>query len=259
VAGFVALAGATVAAFFIIQHLKVTTPLVAGFPRPVPPVIDPVHGGVCRGRSHRRMFVSFYLLHRSDDVDVYIVDAGGSIVDTLASGVHMSGGSHPVRRGFSWDGSTSSDSVAPDGPYYVKVALIHQGRSVLISDASGELPVTVDTRIPSPRVTGVSPSVLTPGPSGGAVIHYTGNLGQPGRVLIYRFSGGRRRPRLVKSFPARASGSSVWNGRIAGEPAPAGRYLVGLVVTTKACDTGRFPAALPRAPGRFPEAEVLVR
>jgi hypothetical protein len=259
VAGFVALAAATVAAFFIIQHLKVATPLVAGFPRPVPSAIDPLHGGVCRGRSHRRMFVSFYLLHRSDDVDVYVVDSGGSIVDTLASGVSMRGGEHPVRRGFSWNGFTSSGAVAPDGNYYVKVALIHQGRSVLVSNPSGPLPVTVDTRVPAPRVTGVSPPALSAGGSSEATIHYTGNQGQPGRILIYRFSAARRPPALVKSYPARASGTATWNGRINGRPAPPGRYLVGLVVTSKACNTGRFPSSLPRVPGTLSQAELTVR
>ena len=37
---FGALVAATVAAFFITQHLKVSTPLLAGFPRPVPGVIS---------------------------------------------------------------------------------------------------------------------------------------------------------------------------------------------------------------------------
>ncbi len=35
VAAFVALALATVAAFFFIQHLKVSTPLIAGDPCPI--------------------------------------------------------------------------------------------------------------------------------------------------------------------------------------------------------------------------------
>ena len=36
VAAFVALAVATAAAFFVTQHLKVTTPLLAGYPVPCP-------------------------------------------------------------------------------------------------------------------------------------------------------------------------------------------------------------------------------
>ena len=49
----------------------VTTPLIAGFPRPYPPVINPVSGVSCdvtgQPLSHRRMVISFYLLHRADD------------------------------------------------------------------------------------------------------------------------------------------------------------------------------------------------
>ena len=90
VAAFVALVTATVGAFFFIQHLKVTTPLINGFPAPVPSSINPVDGGVCRTHtppngglepvSFRQTRVSFYLLHRSDNVDVYIVNADGVIV-----------------------------------------------------------------------------------------------------------------------------------------------------------------------------------
>ena len=47
VAAFVALAIVTAAAFFFIQHLKVSTPLIAGDPSPHPATINPVSGGVC--------------------------------------------------------------------------------------------------------------------------------------------------------------------------------------------------------------------
>ena len=40
--------------------------------------------------SFRRMTkLSFFLLHRSDDVDVYVVNESGTIVATLASGIFM--------------------------------------------------------------------------------------------------------------------------------------------------------------------------
>ena len=88
VAAFVALAIATVAAFFVTQHLKVTTPILNGFPFPQPSAINPIDGQVCRTRSrtggvqlvsHRSTFVSFYLQNRSDDVNVYIVASDGMI------------------------------------------------------------------------------------------------------------------------------------------------------------------------------------
>ena len=71
---FAMLVAATIAAFFITQHLKVTTPLIQGFPRPVPGVIDPLHGVPCSGKSSASTTISFYLQHRADTVDVYVVD-----------------------------------------------------------------------------------------------------------------------------------------------------------------------------------------
>lgn len=256
VAAFVALAAATVAAFFVTQHLKVTTPLLAGDPAPHPAAINPVDGQVCKGVSHRRMFVSFYLLHRSDDVDVDIESATGTLVDTLASGVHMVGGNHPVRRPFTWNGRTASGAVAPDGIYYIRVTLIHQGRSVLISNNAGPEAVTVETVPPRPRVTAVSPSLI-PQSTSSVRIGSAGTSGGPARVLIYRtdLPGG---PRLVKTF-AGGHSKSTWDGTIGGRPAPQGTYLIGLKVTDKACNTGRFPDQLPPVPGTTAGAGVTVR
>ena len=42
---FGALIVATVAAFFVTQHLKVSTPLIAGFPHPSPSAISPAGNG----------------------------------------------------------------------------------------------------------------------------------------------------------------------------------------------------------------------
>src|SRR5579864_7789080 len=68
VVAFVALVAATVAAFFITQHLKVATPLIAGYPSPVPAGINPVSGTRCydpavgKTLDYRMMRISFYLL-----------------------------------------------------------------------------------------------------------------------------------------------------------------------------------------------------
>jgi len=194
VAAFVALAIATAAAFFFIQHLKVSTPLIAGQPSPHPSTINPISGGVCpypgphgtpRPTSFRRMKISFYLLHRNDSVDVYIVTPGGQVVDTIASDVAMIAKPRPKRRQFIWDGRTSAGKVAPDGTYDVKVSLLHQGRSYVIATSGGTvLPVTVQTHRPAIRVTSVT------GPGG-------------------------ERPAVIP-----ASGTSVWNARsrICGRP-----------------------------------------
>jgi len=265
VAAFVALVLATVAAFFVTQHLKVTTPLVAGTPAPVPSHINPVDGRSClvstglgaKRVSFKRMRISFYLLHRADDVDVYIVDADGSIVATLASGRHMA---IKRRSRFTWNGHEDNGQVAPDGTYYVRVSLIHQGRTLLIANDSGVAePVTVETKAPPLRITRVSPGVISQPGSSSVTISYTGNRGLRPRVLIYRVqrSGASR---LVKSYAATTrAGHTLWNGTVGGgAPAPAGSYLVGLKLTDQACNTATVPARLPPAPGSDAVARVTV-
>jgi flagellar hook assembly protein FlgD len=278
VAAFVALALLTVAAFFFTQHLKVSTPLVAGNPKPHPATINPVSGGVCpypsgaHGRlkptSFRRMKVSFYLLNKSDDVDVDIVTPDGELVDQIASDVKMIGGKNAKRRGFSWDGRTGGGTVAPDGVYDIKVVLHHQDRSVIVSDPStGTVrPVTVQTKPPAIRVTsvagadGTKPAVI-PAPGGGAAtIRYDGTGKLRPQIQIYRV-GVNGRLHLVKTFSATtSSGTSEWNGTLQHKrPAPQGTYLVGLRLTDASCTHVRWPASLHPAPGSTPHAGVTVR
>lgn len=250
---FTALAVATVGAFFVTQHLKVTTPLLAGTPRPVPNVINP-HGGVtCNGVDHSRMKISFYLLNRADDVDVYVVDSGGTIVRTLATGRHMA-----IKRRslFTWNGREDNGSVAPDGTYYLRVALVHQGRTVDITDTTGHLEtITVKTAPPRPVVTSVSPSLIpldhTP-----VAIRYKGTEGNGVVVVLYRTD--LPGDPIVKTFQAGPS-EAFWNGLIRERPAPPGTYLVGLRVTDAACNTGRFPARVPPSPETTSHAGVTVR
>lgn len=264
VAAFVALVIATIAAFFVTQHLKVTTPLIAGFPTPFPSAINPVDGQTCRVRDPRGQFVrvsfkqlkvSFYLLHRADEVAMYVVNQDGAIVRALPPrqmGVKR-------RSTFTWNGREDNGSVAPDGTYYLRVSLIHQGRSLLISNNQGAEPVTVDTKPPQLIVTSVTPTVIARHSDSSVTIRYSGNESLRPRVLIYRtdLPGGLR---LVKSYAATsAAGHSTWNGMIEGRPAPQGTYLIGLKLTDKACNTGRFPAQLPPAPGSTAHADVTVR
>lgn len=148
VIAFALLGLATVAAFFIIQHLKVTTPLIAGNPYPFPSVINPQSGGTCTVRtpagpvapvSFRRTSISFYLLYRVDVADVYVVDGKGAVVDTLARGVFMPTAPVPVTKQFTWNGRTSGGRVAPPGMYYFRVVLRHQNRTINITDSQGTL------------------------------------------------------------------------------------------------------------------------
>ena len=111
--------------------------MIQGLHPPSPAAINPLRGGICHGLSHRSTTVSFYLQHRSDDVDVYIVDQRGAIVRTLASGRHMRAGVRKPDGVFVWNGREDDGTLAPDGLYYLKVDLIHQGRTYVISSASG--------------------------------------------------------------------------------------------------------------------------
>jgi len=257
VAAFVALVIATVGAFFVVQHLKITTPLINGYPAPVPSAINPVAGRVCRVRngktgrliplSFRQTNVSFYLLNRADNVDVYIDHDGVNIVTLPGSGRYMR---IKHRHTFSWNGRLDNGQVAPDGTYYVRVSLVHQGRTLVIANQStGVLePVTVDTARPAPVVTSVSPAtVSSASPRSAVTIHYTGTDGVRPQILIYRVGSGQAR--LVKHYAATSrGGSSVWDGTIGGRPAPAGTYLVGVRVTNRACTTGASPVTAAAAP-----------
>jgi flagellar hook assembly protein FlgD len=256
VAAFAALALATVAAFFVTQHLKVTTPLIQGRPAPVPNTINPVYGGVCRVRSakgvirrvsFKRMLVSFYLQNRSDNVSVYIYNANGDQVRQIANNVYMR--AHPPKRHyFTWNGRLPDGSVAPAGVYNIKVSLFHEARSLYISNNTAALPVTVETTRPRVRVTGVSPASVASGAGARVTIHYTGTGALRPRILIYRVSGGR--PRLVKSYAATTrAGASSWDGTIAGgRPAPPGTYVAAVLFTDRACTTARSPSSPAAAP-----------
>jgi len=238
---FAALVAATIAAFFITQHLKVTTPLIQGYPAFVPGVIDPVHPVKCGKYDTGSTMISFYLQHRSDDVDVYVIsDANGAIVDTLAIGRHMRKDVRHPDGVFHWDGRESNGQVAPDGTYHLRVALLHQGRTIDLDDSQET--VRIRTVPPHPVITRVTP-LLIPTASGSTrvTIHYAGNEGRGGTILLYR-TGVPGGPRLVKTFLTPWKGqTAMWDGTIHRRVAPAGTYVIGLEVTDAACNTGRFP------------------
>ncbi len=266
VATFVALGVATVGAFFLTQHLKVTTPLINGLPAPVPSTINPAHGGTCQLRnpkgqrvpvSFKRMKLSFYLQNRGDVVYVYIVNQEHRVIRTLpGSGRYMR---TLKRRTFIWNGRQDDGTIAPDGVYDIRVSLAQQGRTLFIAKATGALePVTVQTHPPRLEVTSVAPRVVTAPTASAAAgrsvatIRYSGNQGLRPRILILRVAGGSR-PQLVKSYAATSkNGTSEWNGTLTGGmPAPPGTYLIGLRLSPdRTCNTVQSaltPAAAPQA------------
>jgi hypothetical protein len=252
---FAVLVAATIAAFFVTQHLKVSTPLIQGFPRSVPSVIDPRHPVRCGRYNSGSTTISFYLQHRSDTADVYVVNSDGVIVDTVASGRHMRKDVRIPDGVFHWKGRESDGKFAPDGTYHFRVALIHQNRTIDLTDP-GE-PVRVDTVPPHPVITDISPQFI-PGGAAPVTIRYTGNEGRSATVLLYR-TDVPGAPRLVKTFvTAWNSHQTVWDGMIREQPAPAGTYLIGLQVSDATCDTGQYPARIPPPPAAAARLTVTV-
>ena len=135
---FALLVLATVLAFFIAQHLKVTMPFISGVTGPMPTTINPVDGPTgCRSTT-----VSFYILHHVDAVDVFVVDQSGATVRTIASGVPMRKPQTPTAQGFAavtktftWAGRDNAGRPVAVGTYFFLVHLIHQNHSILIPQA----------------------------------------------------------------------------------------------------------------------------
>lgn len=269
VAAYGVLVVATVAAFFITQHLKVTTPLINGSPAAVPAAFNPV-GGVsgpgeptsCRRRSqgasqslpvdYRHTEITFYLQKQPDHVAVYIVNPAGNVVRTLASNYNFARiKQRNPPSAFRWNGRENNGALAPGGTYYFRVVLLGQGRTVQVGQ------IQVITSPPRPVVRSVSPPLIS-APGKTITIHYSGAKGDFDEVVIYRtdLPGG---PRPVKSFEVRRNATTAtWNGLINGRPAPPGTYLVGLQATDQACNVGRFPPRLPPPPGSTPHAGVSI-
>ncbi len=269
---FAALVLATVGAFFVTQHLKVTTPLINGDPKPAPSAFNPIDGRICRGApphhkliDYRRVRISFYLQHRADNVAVYVVNDSGQIVATVASDRYMAVDNRNPDGDFSWNGREGNQNgpYAPPGTYYFRVALLHEGRTFTLTK-----PFQIITSPPHPVVTSVVASgsgmlttgaaVLTP-PQNSVTIHFKPGDYRTTRIQLYR-TDLPGRPVMVKSFGvAGRRGVAVWNGLIAGQPAPAGTYLVGISVTDQACNLGQFPIVMPPPPGTTPHTGVTVR
>jgi hypothetical protein len=246
---------ATVAAFFITQHLKVSTPFIGGRPRPAPADINPISPHTCKGLNHGRTRISFYLNHRSDHVDMYVVDASGSIVDQVASDLYMpkltAHNSTTVRRVFVWNGRETDGSYAPDGTYYFRVALIEQGRTV---DVGG--PIHVKTVPPHPVITRVTPNLVAGGTP--VTIHFGGAGRLSSKLLIYRTDAPGPPERVDTLFTTHRH-VTTWNGEFHGTLPPAGTYVLALKTTDVACNTASYPVALPPAPGSTPGAGVTIR
>jgi hypothetical protein len=229
---------ATLGAFVVTQKLKSSPPLV------VRPHIFSVFSPSPDARVQRAR-ISFWIVN-GDDVSVSIVDADGQIVRRLVDGRHL-----PARKRIVlfWNGRDEGGAVVPDGSYRVRVALIHQGRTIDLAQ-----PIRVDTSAPRPLVTDVAPHAGDgPAflPQHGVVavtVHISGTEGRRARVLIYRTDA--TPPRRVGQLAVAAGRRTVtWDGTLGGVPAPPGTYLMGLLVADRSGNVGTFPRRLPDRAG----------
>jgi hypothetical protein len=239
---------ATLAAFVVTQKLKSSPPLV------VRPHIFSVFSPTPDARVSRAR-ISFWIVN-GDDVSVSIVDDEGQIVRRLVDGRYLR---ERKRLVLFWNGRGDDGLVVPDGSYRVRVALIHQGRTIDLAQS-----IRVDTRRPRPLVTDVSPHAGD-GPAflpqrgvDAVTIHMTGLEGRSARVLIYRtdVSPPRRIGQLHVGFGAR---SVSWDGTLDGRAAPPGTYLMGVLVADRSGNVGTFPQRLPPTDPVAGHAGVTIR
>jgi FlgD Ig-like domain len=163
-----------------------------------------------------------FLLRAPDTLDVYVLDADGKQVATLARGLDRRAG----RVELTWDGRDSSGAVAPEGLYRLRIHLHHARRSIL-------LPTTtrLDTTPPHIRLLPLTRTTLSPGLGGDA-----GTLN-----VQFRSSERGRATLLVDGKPA-APAKAVrvrlstlqWDGTVHGRPLAKGPHELTLVVVDRA-------------------------
>jgi hypothetical protein len=137
---FAALGLATVAAFFVSQHLKTANPYVnfnsyrEAHARPDPPVINPIDGRVCPGagaqRRYERTRVGLFLQTRSQVVQVDVVRPDGTEV-AVAEGSGRFVREHFGRDTYyRWNGRYGDGDPVPAGIYDFRVTLPAEAVSV---------------------------------------------------------------------------------------------------------------------------------
>jgi hypothetical protein len=149
-----------------------------------------------------------FTLRKAQALDLAIVDAGGTVTKTLATGRRYRKG--PVV--LHWDGSTDSGGPAPDGRYRLRVTLA-DGREVTIPDA-----IVVDTAPPTIRINQVHKG------SAALAVHYTRSPGNGYALMIVRQGS-----RIVLEKRVIPHVAHLAYGKVA-----AGRYRIEMVAVDQA-------------------------
>jgi hypothetical protein len=222
---------ATVAAFFVTQRLKRSTPVIRKISLPV--YVSP-NGDGRKDRAKIRFF-----LPKADRVTVSMTDANGDEVRRLADR-HLSRGRHRFR----WNGRDSSGAIAPDGTYFLRVLLNGEGRGT-----STRRGIRLVTKPPVAKLLSVAPNRVQPGARNVVNIHYSGPSNPKPLFTVYR-TDGPGPPRVVRRFTGTiGSTDAEWDERLqSGKPAPPGTYAFAVTVQNKARVSGSSPRRLPPAP-----------
>ncbi|MGI9097181.1 MAG: N,N-dimethylformamidase beta subunit family domain-containing protein [Solirubrobacteraceae bacterium] len=241
---FALLVCATVGAFFFAQELKSTPPLVQDLK--VTPFFSPNRDG--RFDRARASFV----LKRSDDVTVTVIDRAGDTVRELADNRRV-----PVGRRMNivWDGRAADGRTVLDGTYRIRASLRRQGRSVTLPRN-----IRKDTRPPDVLVTSIGPlrdklprPELVPSAGGEPARVSFQAAGHRKEVLVYRTDV--QPPRPVFDAPIQLADDATrwtWNGTVDGRRVAAGTYLVVVRARDQAGNVGSSAPIPPRFGFREP-------
>jgi hypothetical protein len=235
---FALLVGATFAAFFVAQELKSTPPLVQDLK--VTPFFSPNRDGRF-DRAH-----ASFVLKRTDDVTVTVLDHDGDVVRELADNRHL-----PVGRRMNivWDGRNADGRMLPDGIYRIRASLRRQARSVTLPRN-----IRKDTKPPNVLVTSVGPMrdkvprpELIPNPAGQPARISFLAPGHDREALVYRTDVQPVRP--VFDAPVTLADSAknwTWDGTVHGRRVAPGTYLVVIRARDQAGNIGSSAPIPPR-------------
>jgi hypothetical protein len=229
---FATLVAATFSAFFVAQRLKAAPAVVGEFRRT--PFFSPNGDG-----RFDRATVRFEL-RKEDRVGVAVVSAQGDHVRELIGGRSYLP-YHEIRA--RWDGRDESGRRVPDGTYRYRIALLGQGRNVVLPQS-----VRLDTTPPRPRVRSIGPVAdrvprpeLLPVPGGGEAVVHLQAPGRRKRIFVFKTAPGQ--PRLVlEDVLADEATEWRWDGRTrGGRPVSPGTYLVAVQARDQAGNIGTSP------------------
>jgi flagellar hook assembly protein FlgD len=235
---FALLVCATFAAFFAAQELKSTPPRVQELQ--VLPFFSPNRDG--RFDRARASFV----LKRSDDVTVTVVDRDGDAVKVLKADRRLRAGE---RLRVVWDGRRADRAMAPDGTYRIRLNLRGEGRAVMLPRN-----VVKDTEPPVVRVTSIGPQVdkvprpeLLPNPDGKPARVSIQAPDRHREVLVYRTDVTPARAVFDKPVRLREGTRRwEWNGTVDGRRVAAGTYVVVVRARDLAGNVGSSTQIPPR-------------